>query len=97
MTAGDRIVTSSGSIANNAYFTIRPTGSDVYILRNLGFGGDVILYYNLGGTLTQVDTTYQGPGNKRGLDLAIDNTNYIQVKNVSGAAIYMVSDSVQWK
>lgn len=92
MAAGD-VVSSLTSTANNGTLSAQPGSGVEWVLHNVYFGGAMELYYTDGTNSIKIDsdTTL---GARLGTVFHVNNTRYIQIKNVSGGTVYLGYDGV---
>lgn len=95
MAAGDAVF-YSGSIANNDYLTIQPAAGTEVIVQNIYYPAAVEIERGDGTNWIRfdADTTY---GAKHDRVFRASNTQYLRVKNISGASVYIFADGVQTK
>lgn len=96
MAVGDVVSGLSASVANNGTVNIQPASGVEWVIHNVYYSGAVELYTVNGANIIKFDsdTTF---GARLGAVFHLNNTQYLQIKNVSGGAINIAYDGVQTK
>jgi hypothetical protein len=93
-TAVGDIASTIVSLAAGTYMTIRPTGTEQWVIHNLGWYGTIttaphVEWYEPTSSLVCIITTDSASGGLLGCNFHVNNAQYIRVKNnnVSNALV----------
>lgn len=95
MAVGD-VVSSLTSTANNGTLTAQPSAGVEWVIHNVYYGGAMELYVTNGTDSIKVDSD-TAIGGRLGVVFHVNNTRYLQVKNVSGSTTVLGYDGIQTK
>jgi hypothetical protein len=90
---GDTISNLSVSVATNAVISIQPPSGSEWIIQNVYYGGAIEFYIANGANLVKFDSD-SGFGARLITVFRCTNTQYLQIKNVSGASINIAYDGL---
>lgn len=96
MAVGDAVASMSAAVANNGTVNIQPGSGVEWVIHNTYYEGAVEFYIVNGANTIKFDsdTTF---GARLGAMYHLTNTQYLQIKNVSGGAIDIAYDGIQTK
>lgn len=96
MAVGDVVSNMAAAVANNATTNIQPSSGVEWVIHNIYYEGAVEFYIVNGANTIKFDsdTTF---GARLGAVFHPTNTQYLQIKNVSGGAIDIAYDGIQTK
>ena len=96
MAVGD-VVTNITSLANNAYLTYQPAaGVETMVINTYGEGAFETYVYN-GTTRILIDKSTSTPYATTLQKILVNNTIYMQIKNVSGSTLNFGYSGIQIK
>ena len=93
MAVGDVVSSLSASVANNGTVNIQPGSGAEWVIQNLYYGGAVEFYLVNGANTIKFDSD-AAIGSRLLYAFRCTNTQYIQVKNVSGGAVHIAYDGL---
>jgi len=95
MAAGDAVV-GLQSVVNGAFLDIRPGAGQEWVIHNVYYGGAVEFYRRDGTNDLKFDSDAQA-GWFNGIFCHVTNSNWLGIKNVSGATILIGYDGIATK
>jgi Tfp pilus assembly protein FimT len=93
MAVGDVTSGLSASIANNGTVNVQPASGAEWVIHNVYYTGAVEFYIVNGANTIKFDSD-TAFGARLGAVFHVNNTQYLQIKNVSGGAINIAYDGV---
>ncbi len=97
MAALNDIVESFEGVANSGFMTIQATAGQSWMIVNIGSSGTSELYKYNGTDLIFFDDITTVGGVFANFKFFINDTNYLRLKNTSGASANMTFDGVRFK
>lgn len=95
MAQGD-IVIWKGTVANGAYLTCQPSAGNEVVIKNIYHSGSIEVS-RFDNTNEAVFLVATGSGGLLSYTILVTNSDYLRIRNISGATIYIVVDGVQTK
>lgn len=98
MAVGDKVASIVSVVANTGTLDIRPTAGIEWTVHNIYYNaGTTIEFYKTDGTNAIKFDSDTSAGARLGAVFHCTNTQWIQIKNTSGAAVLVGYDGVQTK
>lgn len=95
MAVGD-VASAISVVTNGSTYDIRPASGVEWVIHNVYYNNS-IEFYRTDGTNTIKFDSDTGAGARLGACFRLNNGNYLQVKNVSGATATFAYDGMQTK
>lgn len=96
MAVGDVVANMASAVANNATTNIQPGSGVEWVVHNVYYEGAVEFYIVNGANTIKIDNDTSS-GARLGAVFHLNNTQYLQIKNVSGGSIDIAYDGIQTK
>lgn len=97
MAAGDVKANVASVAATTGTYDIKPPSGEEWVIHNIYYNGGTVEFYRADGTnLLRFDSdTTQGA--RMGIAYHVTNTQWVQIKNISGSAVLVGYDGIQTK